>query len=102
MGPVKKMLLGVIITAAGVAWYVKFWKELLIVLKGSVGIFLILLGFLIYLIGKEEKLFEEEEKRLEEELKKEEERIKKEQEKEKKILLLLLLQKAEYLSKRGQ
>lgn len=41
-----KTLAGLIIVAIGIAWYVRFYRELVVLLKGSVGAVLLLLGLL--------------------------------------------------------
>ncbi len=77
MNPMAKMIGGWLIVVAGVIWYVFFYKDLWTFIKGTLGLGLILVGLLIYLIGREEKAFIEEEKKLEKELKKAEEEMKK-------------------------
>ncbi len=71
MNSVVKMLLGIIIMLLGVGTYYFWYPELIIMLKGGIGLIILMVGFVMFLIGKEERAFEKEEKELEEELEKE-------------------------------
>ncbi len=73
----KEILIGIILLAFG-AYLSYYWlEELLLVIKGSLGLFLLLLGGIILWIGIEDKKIEEEIKKIEEEIKKEDENNKK-------------------------
>lgn len=51
-----KMLIGIVIFIVGIAWYVPryglgFWDELLVLLKGTIGLFLLFVGLIVAWMG---------------------------------------------------
>jgi len=51
---ILKMLIGMVIFIVGIAWYVPglgFWDELLVLLKGTIGLFLLFVGLIVAWMG---------------------------------------------------
>ena len=48
-----KVLLGIVFLVLGVAAILRWWKALLLLIKGSIGLFLILAGIITLAIAKE-------------------------------------------------
>lgn len=54
---ILKMLLGIIVIIIGIIWYtgvyglLGYWNDLLILLKGTVGLFLLFVGFIVAWMG---------------------------------------------------
>lgn len=78
MGPIPKIIGGIILIVASVWWIARFgWKDFLTVLNGAIPPLVFLLGvFIVWL--------EVDELKIERELKKEEEKVKKKKSKKKK------------------
>ncbi len=48
-----KIILGVVFLALGIGSMIKWWTELMMIVKGSIGLFLLLFGIIILAIAKE-------------------------------------------------
>jgi hypothetical protein len=53
---ILKMLVGIIIFIIGIVWYVPnyglgFWVDLLVILKGTIGLFLLFVGLIVAWMG---------------------------------------------------
>ncbi len=53
---ILKVLVGIIIFIIGIAWYVPnyglgFWVDLLVLLKGTIGLFLLFVGLIVAWMG---------------------------------------------------
>lgn len=53
---ILKMLIGIVIFIVGIAWYVPryglgYWTELLDLLKGTIGLFLLFVGLIVAWMG---------------------------------------------------
>lgn len=70
-GNIVKMLVGIVILVAGIVWYTGldwlskgiftgFWKELLILIEGSVGLFLLFVGLIVAWMGYDDYKMDKE------------------------------------------
>lgn len=53
MGTIFKVILGLVLLALGAIALIKWWPDLLLVIKGCIGLFLILAGIITLAIAKE-------------------------------------------------
>ncbi|MBI4972332.1 MAG: hypothetical protein HZA27_04355 [Candidatus Omnitrophica bacterium] len=53
MGTMLKVILGLVFLALGALALIKWWPDLLLVVKGCIGLFLILAGIITLAIAKE-------------------------------------------------
>lgn len=51
LGKIVKVLLGLVLIAAGLYSYKWWWPELLMVIKGCLGVFIALIGLVVVMIG---------------------------------------------------
>ena len=66
-GNIVKMLIGIVILAAGVVWYsgipgyfAGFWNELLVLIEGSIGLFLLFVGLIVAWMGYDDYKMDQE------------------------------------------
>ena len=66
-GNIVKMLVGIVILVAGIAWYSGipgyfkgFWEQLLVLIEGSVGLFLLFIGFIVAWMGYDDYKMDQE------------------------------------------
>lgn len=70
-GNIIKMLVGIVILVAGIVWYsgldwlseglfMGFWKELLVLIEGSVGLFLLFIGLIVAWMGYDDYKMDKE------------------------------------------
>lgn len=71
IGNIVKMLVGIVILAAGIVWYAGldwlsegtfpgFWNELLVLIEGSVGLFLLFVGLIVAWMGYDDYKMDQE------------------------------------------
>jgi uncharacterized membrane protein len=71
VGNIIKMLVGIVILVAGIVWYSGldwltegifsgFWKELLVLIEGSVGLFLLFTGLIVAWMGYDDYKMDKE------------------------------------------
>lgn len=53
LSTILKVILGLVFLALGIALVIRWWGSLLIVIKGCIGLFLILAGIITLAIAKE-------------------------------------------------
>ncbi len=71
VGNILKMLVGIVVLIAGIVWYIGidwlsggifqgFWKELLILIEGSFGLFLLFIGLIVAWMGYDDYKMDKE------------------------------------------
>jgi hypothetical protein len=79
-GNIIKMLIGIVILILGVVWYtgpnvmgfLGYWEDLLVLLRGSIGLFLLFVGLIVAWMGYDDYKMDQEMAKEEKEGKKEE------------------------------
>lgn len=64
-GNILKMLIGIVVFIIGIAWYVPeyglgFWDDLLVLLKGTIGLFLLFVGLIVAWMGYDDYKMDKE------------------------------------------
>lgn len=66
-GNIIKMLVGIVILIAGIVWYSGipgyfsgFWEQLLVLIEGSVGLFLLFVGLIVAWMGYDDYKMDKE------------------------------------------
>ncbi len=65
-GNIVKMLIGIVILIIGVVWYtglmgyLGYWEDLLVLLRGSIGLFLLFVGLIVAWMGYDDYKMDKE------------------------------------------
>ena len=67
-GNIVKMLVGIVILVLGIVWYtgpavmgfLGYWEDLMVLLRGSIGIFLLFIGLIVAWMGYDDYKMDQE------------------------------------------
>lgn len=67
-GNIAKMLVGIVILVLGIVWYtgptvmgfLGYWEDLMVLLRGSIGLFLLFIGLIVAWMGYDDYKMDQE------------------------------------------